>query len=96
MDIRWLPHRPQQMFVHCLGHEIVHALLNACCSRRDKMSQCEGHSTAFENLSGNIFGHPDVPGNAKGQGGGWCDITEPMTIRGSWAKNMKKIPVLRL
>jgi hypothetical protein len=54
------------MMLHCLAHEIVHALLNACCSRKYKMSYEEGHTIAFENLSGNIFGHPHVPGLKKG------------------------------
>jgi hypothetical protein len=78
-----------KMVLHCLAHEIVHALLNACCSRKEKMSQAEGHGGAFKNLSGNIFGHPHMPGT--GPYGGWCDITESLTLQGSF----KKIPSLR-
>jgi hypothetical protein len=48
-------------------------MLIACCSKRAKISQKESHTTAFENLSGNITGHLHVPG-VQNVGGGWFDI----------------------
>jgi hypothetical protein len=81
------------MMLHCLAQEIVHAMLNACCSRNFKMSHEEGHTTAFKNLSGNIFGHLHVPGLKK-EAGGWCDITKPVTLRESWAGKFRRIPTL--
>ena len=84
-----------QMVLHCLAHEILHALLNACCSRGNKMSKTVGHLGAFDKLSGHLFGHPCVPGKFPGLNVSWTDVSKQLTLRKVWGNGLKNIPWLQ-
>lgn len=76
------------MMLHCMAHEIVHALLNACSSRASKYAASQQHTLKFHNLIGTIFGHPDVQ-----EKGSWGDVLVDghYSLRGAWAGKMTKM-----
>ena len=68
-----------KLMIHCLAHEIIHAMFNALSSRQKKLSIEKCHTQAFCNALGTVFGHPGVP-----EDGSWATVACDYTLRQGW------------
>lgn len=91
----WPVHSMLEMVAHCLGHEIIHCLINACCSRPEQVHihSVNDHSERFQILCGNILGHPSCTPD----GCGWHDhdVGSPDTVEQAWRQHIPPRPKSR-
>lgn len=61
-------HSMLDMYAHGIAHELVHCMINACCSldAQKRIDAAGRHSEVFQCLSGNTFGHMHCEGEGSG------------------------------